>query len=239
MDVRIYERLSKVYDLDWGDFSMQYVEMIQQLLKQSGMGRARILDLACGTGTLVIALARRGHACLGIDRSREMVRVAKDKSNGLTGLDFQIQDIQNLSLNGEFDLVTCTFDSINYLTDLEDVGNMVRGAASVLQIGGLFIFDTNTRLMYRNNDGFSHAYEFGQVRIIQRMHYDSRRNRAETVFEFGDGSRETHVQRPYGLKELRPILRHSGFSLVSIFGGFKGRKANRNSERLIFITEKR
>jgi SAM-dependent methyltransferase len=239
MDVRTYERLSRVYDLDWGDFSMQYVEIISQLLKQRQIDQAHILDLACGTGTLIIALARRGHICLGIDRSLEMIAIAKDKANSITGLEFDIQDIQNLRLQGAFDLVTCTFDSINYLTDLDDVGNMMTAAASVLHSGGLFIFDTNTRLLYKNNDGFSHAYEFGQVRIIQRMHYDSRRNRAETVFEFGDGSREIHLQRPYGLRELKPLLRYSGFSVVSMYGGFRERKANRNSERLIFITTKR
>ena len=50
----------------------------------------------------------------------------------------------------------------------------------------------------------------------------------------------THSQsKEVGLKELKPLLKRSGFSLVSVFGGFKGRKANRNSERLIFITTKR
>lgn len=50
--MRIYECLSQVYDLDWGKFAKQYLKLIDELLSERGIGQARILDLACGTGTL-------------------------------------------------------------------------------------------------------------------------------------------------------------------------------------------
>jgi SAM-dependent methyltransferase len=238
MDLRSYERLSNVYDLDWGDFSLQYVEIIQQLLEQRHIHRAHILDLACGTGTLIAALLKRGHVCFGFDLSPEMIEIAKDKVKGYTDIDFEIQDIQNLQLEKRFDLVTCTFDSLNYLTDLASVRKLFLSVASLLDAGGLFIFDSNTKVMYRNNDGYSHAYEFSKVRLIQRMCYDTKNNLAETVFEFADGNREIHHQRPYGLKELKPLLKRTRFAIVSTYGGFKGRRYNRNSERLICVTAK-
>ena len=238
MNVKSYERLSRVYDLDWGDFSIQYIEIISQLLEQRNIDRAHILDLACGTGTLIIALAKRGHACLGIDLSPEMIAIAREHAEHYPDVEFEIQDMQNLQLEKRFDLVTCTFDSLNYLTDMAHLKNMFMSAASVLDSGGLFIFDSNTKAMYRNNNDYAHAYEFSKIRLMQRMHYDMKSNIAETVFEFNDGSRETHRQRPYGLKELRPLLRRTGFSIVSAYGGFKGRKYNRSSERLICVAEK-
>ncbi len=238
MDLRSYERLSRVYDLDWGDFSIQYVEIIQELFEERHITRANILDLACGTGTLITTLARRGYACFGIDQSPEMIAIAMDKARGQSDISFEIQDMQNLQLRKRFDLVTCTFDSLNYLTDMHSVKKMFISAAAVLDIGGLFVFDSNTKPMYRNSDGRAHAFEFSKVRLIQRMHYDAKNNIAETVFEFEDGDREIHVQRPYGLKELKPLLRRTGFTTVATYGGFKGRKYNRNSERLICVTAK-
>ena len=238
MDLRSYERLSRVFDLDWGDFSIQYVGIIQELFKERHIDHARILDLACGTGTLLIALAKRGYACFGIDQSPEMIAIAKEKARGHSDISFEIQDMQNLQLRKRFDLVTCTFDSLNYLTDMNSVKRMFMSAAAVLDIGGLFVFDSNTKPMYRNNDGFAHAFEFSKVRLIQSMHFDAKNNIAETVFEFEDGNREIHIQRPYSLKELKPLLRRTGFSTVSTYGGFKGRKYNRNSERLICVAER-
>jgi len=89
--MRIYERLSRIYDLDWGNFSKQYVGLIRQLLGGRGVKRARILDLACGTGNLAIDLAQRGHFVHGIDISPEMIRIAKSKSLRLSNIFFEVQ----------------------------------------------------------------------------------------------------------------------------------------------------
>jgi 16S rRNA G1207 methylase RsmC len=47
-----YQRLSRVYDLEWGNFSKRYVDLITQLLDQRCITRGKILDLACGTGVM-------------------------------------------------------------------------------------------------------------------------------------------------------------------------------------------
>src|SRR4051794_38557921 len=41
---------------------------------------ARILDLGCGTGSLAVLLAKAGHAVSGVDRSAEMLAVARSKA---------------------------------------------------------------------------------------------------------------------------------------------------------------
>ena len=69
-----YERLSRVYDAGWGDFSIQYVDWINELLRQRGIQQGKIFDIACGTGILAIELARCGHKVCGIDISFRYVR---------------------------------------------------------------------------------------------------------------------------------------------------------------------
>ena len=167
-----------------------------------------------------------------------MIAIAGDKARGYSGISFVIQDMQNPQVHVRFNLVACTFVSLNYLTDFNDVRNMFKSAAAVLDEGGLFIFDSSTNLMYRNNDHFAHAFDFDKERLIQKMHYDLKTNMAETVFEFQDGDREIHLQRPYGLTELKPVLSHTGFSIVSTYAGFKGEKYTMKSERLICIAKK-
>ena len=141
-----YQRLSKVYDSGWGDFSIQYVDLINELLEERGLKKAGILDLACGTGILALKLARCGHTIHGIDISPEMISVAKSKSIGLPDLSFEIQDMVRFNTDTKFDLVTCTFDSINYIRKLSNLRKMLFRVASVLHERGLFIFDSNTKL---------------------------------------------------------------------------------------------
>jgi 2-polyprenyl-3-methyl-5-hydroxy-6-metoxy-1,4-benzoquinol methylase len=87
-----YERLSGVYDLGWGDFAPQYLNLIDWLLREQGIHQARILDIACGTGILAIALSKRGHRVHGVDVSPKMIAVAESKSAGMANISFEVQD---------------------------------------------------------------------------------------------------------------------------------------------------
>ena len=138
--IKPYERLSTVYDPGWSDFSKQYIDLISELLTERGITQARILDIACGTGTLAVELAKCGHVVHGIDSSREMIRIARSKATGLSNITFDIQDMVQFSIDRTFDLVTCTFDSINYIRKMNHLRELFFRIASVLHKGGLFIF---------------------------------------------------------------------------------------------------
>jgi SAM-dependent methyltransferase len=239
MSLRPYEQLSRVYDLDWGDFALQYIDMIETLLKGNVPYPADVLDLACGTGGLLIELARRGHGVYGIDRSPEMIDRARSKSRGMANIEFDVCDMRAIRLNRTFDLVTCTFDSLNYITRLSDILDIFRGVALHLRNPGYFVFDFNTQRQYTNNHNFAQAYELDGIRFIQRMTYDRHEREATTVFEFGDGSREIHVQRPYTLTELRPHLRRLGLRIHRRYSGFRGERFTSRSQRLICIARMR
>ena len=127
-----YERLSQVYDSGWSDFSRRYVDWINRLLADHGIVQGRILDLACGTGTLAVELAHYGHVVRGIDISAEMIERARVKSAGLSNISFDIQDIVRFRVDGKFDLVACTYDSINYMRRLSQVHRMLLCVASAL-----------------------------------------------------------------------------------------------------------
>jgi 2-polyprenyl-3-methyl-5-hydroxy-6-metoxy-1,4-benzoquinol methylase len=234
-----YERLSRVYDLDWGDFSLQYLGLIDELLKNRNVAHANILDIACGTGRLASELARRGHLVVGVDGSRHMIAVATSRHSHMTNLRFSEMDMSELGSFGvSFHMITCTFDAINYLTSIEHVERMFQSVAALIRPGGLILFDSNTEWMYKNHNNAAHAYELGGYCFIQRMTYNAPLKEARTVFEFDDGLREIHIQRPYSLKELRPLLKQEGLRVLRAYANFKGRRYRNNSERLICVAAK-
>lgn len=237
--IKPYERLSKVYDLGWGEFSKQYTDLINELFSERGITRAMILDIACGTGTLAIELAKYGHVVHGIDSSPEMIRIAKSKSIVLSNLFFNVQDMIRFNVGEKFDLVTCTFDSINYIRKLNDLREMLLGVASVLLEGGLFIFDSNTKELYLSHSGEPHKRKLNGQSFIQHCSYDSTRNVATTVFSFSDGTYEIHKQRPYDYDELDPLLKHAGFHVVHLFSWFEKMPYSSNTPKLFCVAEKR
>ncbi|MDD5082828.1 MAG: class I SAM-dependent methyltransferase, partial [Dehalococcoidales bacterium] len=215
-----YSRLSQVYDAGWGDFSIQYIDWIKALLQERHLTQARILDLACGTGILAVALAKCGHIVHGIDTSPEMISQARSKAVGLGNASFAVQDMVRFSVTGQFDLVACTFDSINYLRRLTDLRRMLSRVAAVLGDGGLFIFDSNTEKLYQSHSDETRTPVLNGQSLIQRCVYDPAHKLATTTFSFPDGTYEIHRQRPYGLDELQPRLMRAGLRVIQQFSWF-------------------
>lgn len=69
---------------------------------------ARVADLGCGTGTLALLLAEEGYTVDGVDFSPVMVRRARDKAAGATGVSFVVADAAEPPLTtAAYDVVLC------------------------------------------------------------------------------------------------------------------------------------
>jgi SAM-dependent methyltransferase len=104
-----------------------------------------ILDLGCGTGGHALILSRRGYRVTGVDRSEEMLAIARakavsasDPSNVPT---FEHFDIRSLDLGCTFDAVIAMFAVMGYMTTNDDLLAALRSARRHLAPGGLLIFD--------------------------------------------------------------------------------------------------
>ena len=234
----IYERLSAIYDSGWGDFSRQYTGIVEKLLTERGIKKARILDLACGTGVLAIMLARKGHTVTGIDISPEMVRMAQSKSAGMSRVSFEAVDMVDYESDRKYDLVLCTFDSINYVLAVKDLRRMLKNIAAALKPHGLFVFDSNTKWLYRHHHDTTQERELDSQSFIQDCRYDASRNRAITRFLFPDGTYEEHAQRPYGIKELEPLLNSAGLAVKDLFSWFDRRPYSSRTEKLFCVARR-
>lgn len=99
--------------------------------------RARVLDVATGTGTVALALAPRAGEVIGTDLVPEMVQLAGHKAEGIGNLTFQVADGAALPFpDASFDLVVCGAG----LFFFPDMARALREWGRVLRPGGRVAF---------------------------------------------------------------------------------------------------
>ncbi len=215
----------------------------------------RVLELACGTGTIALEFALRGCEVVGVDISPGMVQVAREKARklGLTKKTrFYVQDISELDLPDEapFDLALCLFDSLNYITDPDRLSQVFVRTLPHIRPGGYFVFDLNSELALRENlfdqDNLSVDEEKTPIYYFWRsQYYESERLcRVDMWFavkdERGDWLRfkEVHWQRAYSIEEVREMAEKAGWEWVKVLDAYTYRPPHEESERWYFVLRK-
>ena len=147
-----YGRFAGVYDVFMDNVNYrEWADYIIETLAQDGIRDGLVLELGCGTGTVTEMLADAGYDMIGIDNSEEMLAEAMEK-RAESGHDilYLLQDMQDFELYGTVRAVISVCDSMNYLTDEEDLEYLFALVNNYLDPGGLFIFDMNTIHKYRD-----------------------------------------------------------------------------------------
>ena len=132
----------------------EWCEYLTGLLKEQGVTEGLLLDLGCGTGSLTELLADAGYDMIGVDNSEEMLELALEKKEQ-SGKDilYLCQDMREFELYGTVAAVVSICDSMNYLTDYEDLVQTLKLVNNYLDPQGVFIFDMNTVHKYRDLNG--------------------------------------------------------------------------------------
>lgn len=184
--VNSYRYLSQIYDqwekLMGASFSMLIFPKLQQVLERTHRPIQKMVDLACGTGTLAIAMAKMGVEVIGIDLSEGMLEKARAKAKkaGLS-IPFFCQDMRSFSLTEKVDLVTSFYDSLNHLLTPEDLQQAFDAVAGNLNPGGLFIFDVNNKNCFEKLWQGTSVFHHDEFTLILENTFDEKSFRAQSL----------------------------------------------------------
>jgi len=197
---------------------------------------AAIIDLACGTGTIALALARLGYDLTGIDPSPDMLSVAARKSGGGRNPMWLCQSMQELDLNDTADAAVCCFDGVNYLDTPGGLRRALRRIRLFLKPRGVFLFDVITPQAMADMDGETFSSESDTTYCTWRPIFTGSKLYSQVDLFVRDGSlwrrhAETHVQRAYGMDELSDALREAGFDRIRFTKAFTRQKADSSQRR--------
>lgn len=134
-----FQELAEYYDAlnDWKDYRGE-CERLESIARRFGPpGRTTWLDLACGTGRHLEFLRRR-HPVVGLDGSRNMLRVARRR---LPGVELIAGDMRTFQLNRRFDVVSCLFGAIGHLETIKDVRTAFANFARHLNPDGVALVE--------------------------------------------------------------------------------------------------
>ena len=214
-----YDRLTN--DVDYG----AVVDFYFEILEKEKLSPRTAVDLACGTGSVSLLLARKGLKVTGVDMSEEMLCVAAQKAQELENPPyFACQLLQELHLPRGVDLAVCALDSLDYITDPEDCATAIRRVYKALNPGGCFIFDVNTPQKLRAMDGQVFLDEDEDVYCVWRGEFDETTN----ICSYGmdlfqrEGSVwrrsfEEHREYAYTPEQLKQYLKDAGFTSIRIY----------------------
>lgn len=235
-----YAAFARDYDWLFSDFRQVGNRHVQDAAPRLGTREhPRVLDCACGTGLLALALARHGYEVVGTDASPEMVEQAANRAEreglSLTLLACRWQDLPR-RFEREFDFVFCSGNSIAHCRDEAEMVASLAGIRAVIKPGGWLILETRDwEMLDRNRVRFTSLglRERGGTRCIPLYVWNFAEGATapvvvEVVFLFEtDGAVSLRsypiTYHPFTARQLGDRLREAGFAEVQTdaeSGGF-------------------
>ena len=125
-------------------FKISARHVVDIVKKYKDEGDLEVLDVACGTGNVVLACA----TCMpsanfdAVDIAEGMLAKAiqNAKEKKLSNIDFHLQDITQMSMDKKYDVITCAYA----LFFLPDAHNVLSTLVELLKEDGIIVFTSFT-----------------------------------------------------------------------------------------------
>lgn len=227
----IYMHLMSTVDYkDWADY-------IFEICEGYDLKPQLVLELACGTGELAGHLSKLFPKIIVTDISIEMLKLHSNNHNYIVCC-----DMLKIPFKQKFDLVISTFDSVNYLTNENEIELLFREVNELLSPQGIFTFDVSLEANSIANE--KHLNREGKINGIiykQKSEYDKDAKIHLNYFdlEFADGTKlsEVHKQKIYDFNYYFEVINNCGLYVSECFDAFSFDDADENSERVQFIVK--
>lgn len=249
-----FDVFARFYDADYGDFQ-------DDLLLYRGFAQRTggpLLELACGTGRLLVPLAQAGYEITGVDISPALLAVARRKIEA-AGLQQRVTlvkaDMRDVRLDRRFRLALVAVNSFMHLLTTEDQLRALRCWREYLTPEGLLILDlfhphpqdlleADGRLVM---DWQRKDPQTGATVIKQSSRtLDLARQRLEVTFIYDEIFTDGRLRRtiaPFRMRylhrfEVELLLRLAGYELEQLYGSYELDPFRPDSERMIFVARR-
>ncbi len=193
------------------------------------------LDAGCGTGALLAKMRQYGYRSAGVDLSPAMARVARAEARAPVA----VADLQALPFHRSALLVTCLFDSINFLLEEAAMRRALESLAACLKPGGLLYFDMVTeRMVLEHFAGQSWREEHTGFRSRWHCTYDAKRAIASTEITIKRGQSGIIRERVYTREQMARALEAAGLEVLAEVDAETWRKPARATLRVDYIAGK-
>jgi 2-polyprenyl-3-methyl-5-hydroxy-6-metoxy-1,4-benzoquinol methylase len=186
-----------------------------------------ILDLGCGTGNHSFRLAKRGYDVTDVDRSNEMLDLAKAKADQKKiHCTFFQSDLREFDNHKKYDAVIMMFAVLGYQQENEDVLAALKTVSKHLKKGGIFICDVwdGPAVLYQKPGEKVRVIETEETKIIRissgildifrhlvRVNYHLWTIKGDRVLA---ESQEDHTMRFFFPQEMVLLLESAGFEII-------------------------
>ncbi|MGF6907000.1 class I SAM-dependent DNA methyltransferase, partial [Fusobacterium sp. PH5-44] len=139
----MYNFFPKIYDefmesVDYG----KWRELVIKATKENAVPKNSILDLGCGTGSLLLKLKEDFNDLSGIDISQNMVKVAIEKSRKEeANINFYEDDMIIFETKKKVDVIVSFFDTLNHILSEDEMLMHFTSVKKALSKGGIYVFD--------------------------------------------------------------------------------------------------
>jgi SAM-dependent methyltransferase len=205
---------------------------------EAKQAREAVLEIGCGTGRILLPIARAGCAITGLDGSPAMLercraKLAAEPSTVQSRVGLVQHDMRDFNLGAVFPLIIAPFRVVQHLITIDDQLRFLAAVSRHLAPGGKLVFDVfNPRFdMLVAHDGtehpdtpatklpdgrtFTRAYRIARVRWVDQV------SESELIY-YVDGKRyvQAFEMRWYLAAELRHLLARAGFRVREMYGDF-------------------
>ena len=214
----------------------------------------KALELGVGTGRVAIELARAGVSVWGIDNSRYMLDVARERlgkepitvRNRVT---LQLGDMREFGLNEKLPFVYVPASTFEHCIREEDQKSCLNSVYNALEKKGILAFDvSHPRPGKPESSWWIDRRELGRNEVVRTIfsRLDPQTNivSVNLFFEVYQNGKLEQRYYEYGearistKKELEILLEETGFEVDRVYGDFDRSAYSRESKRTIFVTTK-
>lgn len=245
-----YTTVARFYDSENADKSDD-LEMYSRLAADTD---GEILDVGCGTGRVLLHLARSGRRVHGIDNDCAMLDRLDKKLAQLPQLRDYISylrgDILERRMDQSFSLILLTYNALMHFHEQETQIVLLKKLRACLDDGGRLVIDlpnAGPAFAAEDSDALTFERSFldrdtGHLVMLQSLNYLDRAQQmltVEWIYDEIDGSGGVkrliapHKLRYFFLPELQLLLERAGFTLKAVYGDTDDAPYDADSERMI------